>query len=649
MSLLPWLKSPLLIRGLTQQPLIQETLHLLPSNIAIDTVVDSSVGIEVGPRDLLNSSSKQESEVSTSEKSSVSIDINTPTNGIEAEAALISKEIAEEKADSTTSKKTSLLSLSWLDAWEKVQNTLPLDQALPSSQSNSSSSSSSYRKDKSENENEQNHSTSINASDNFLLKLLQYSDSSNDNSSEDHSQEYSLLMTWLEGIQPEHPSLCLALEKSGSYSFPICEKPFIACLLKHTGLINEAMSVFDVLHSHSTSSLLSGSLLYSALLPEPSEGMVYLWVRVKQLRTYLRQQRQKFKALYSSILTTSTPSPTPGLVLSPPSTSPLLESMLSTKETVVASEIVDSKPLSDSCKRGDANDTDIEGSVEGSVSVDDSIVTLGAVKEKDCGDEKMSAFYLTLEINAIVSICETEAFSGDTVDILPADAIRSILSGADRDREIDNTRQLPTENENDNDNKELNKEEREELNAGGGGVDYRNDFKDLCSLIQSRALFLLRVSPASNGLESHDEEQQSKKSLLNLMDHIRDKEKDIARDRERGTDEEKINDKMKDRDRHLMIPLEESHSGQERWKRVIEFLRVHSTIRKDISIDSDVPVDNEGNQFISASDLAFINNKASLSLEKEEKKIGHSYVRDGLRTFTDSKEVIMLICMLYIV
>lgn len=49
------------------------------------------------------------------------------------------------------------------------------------------------------------------------------------------------LSEWLERSHPDPPFLRMALEKAGNYSFPLVEAPFVAALLKHSGLVEEAV------------------------------------------------------------------------------------------------------------------------------------------------------------------------------------------------------------------------------------------------------------------------------------------------------------------------------------------------------------------------------------------------------------------------
>jgi hypothetical protein len=105
------------------------------------------------------------------------------------------------------------------------------------------------------------------------------------------NQEDSLVSKfyeWLEKIDAEPPMMRKALERTNNYRFPLCELPFVACLLKHSGMIEEAF-------------LAAQSLQKNEIRP-PSEEMFLLWQKVKQLRTNLRRKKQHFKAISPEIV-----------------------------------------------------------------------------------------------------------------------------------------------------------------------------------------------------------------------------------------------------------------------------------------------------------------------------------------------------------
>lgn len=98
---------------------------------------------------------------------------------------------------------------------------------------------------------------------------------------------------WLESIDAEPPAMRRVLERNGNFRFPICELPFIACLLKQAGLTAEAFSIYQSLSSEKTQ--------------VASEEMFLLWKKVKQLRTSLRRKKQQLKLI--SFETDSEPLP----------------------------------------------------------------------------------------------------------------------------------------------------------------------------------------------------------------------------------------------------------------------------------------------------------------------------------------------------
>jgi hypothetical protein len=94
-----------------------------------------------------------------------------------------------------------------------------------------------------------------------------------------------LFMEWLDSVQPEPPALKGTLLKSGTYSFPKCEYPVLASMLKHGILVHEARYIFSLLESETAT---------MEELPLPSPSMTALTNKIKQLRWHLRKQRQFF-------------------------------------------------------------------------------------------------------------------------------------------------------------------------------------------------------------------------------------------------------------------------------------------------------------------------------------------------------------------
>lgn len=58
---------------------------------------------------------------------------------------------------------------------------------------------------------------------------------------------YPELVEWLGRTHPDPSFLRLALEKTNSYAFPLVEAPFLAALLKHSGLAGEAFQAVAIL------------------------------------------------------------------------------------------------------------------------------------------------------------------------------------------------------------------------------------------------------------------------------------------------------------------------------------------------------------------------------------------------------------------
>ena len=87
--------------------------------------------------------------------------------------------------------------------------------------------------------------------------------------------------SWMEGLVGEPVFLKNALDKKGCYSFPLCEQPFLAALLKHSGLWRE---VTWLINRNSSPS--------SACRRMPSDSMRFLFGKIKTLRGFLRRKRQ---------------------------------------------------------------------------------------------------------------------------------------------------------------------------------------------------------------------------------------------------------------------------------------------------------------------------------------------------------------------
>jgi hypothetical protein len=371
------------------------------------------------------------------------------------------------------------------------------------------------------------------------------------------NEETSVFLNWLENILPEPSSLRIVLERSGSYNFPSCELPFLACLLKHSGLVEEALDVLTAAKEWSSMREgMIGSLTgvpdmeLSAALPPPSEDMVSLWRRVKQLRTYLRQQRQKIKALTSaaSVPVSVPPSPAgPYLKVSPMSTPAEKGGGSVSSVPPPADDTTELQPL----KFEGVVDESKEDREVGEIG-DVSIISEGAVDSAgrtENGKEGKEGHTVAAAPVAGVPAVKSDVDSPPTGIVdrkAPASTIKAAASSSEKvGASFEEIKITPAEAP-----KEI------------------PSFDDLCDLVRSKALFLLRVNPASNGSETDFHGIKSKTLLFNLMSVYK------KEDRE----ESKIPPPLRN---------QVSLTGQERWQKVIEFLRVHSKVKKENSLDSE--------------------------------------------------------------
>ena len=505
-----------------------------------------------------------------------------------------------------------------------------------------------------------------------------------------------LLISWLESILPESPSLRTVLERSGSYSFPICELPFLACLLKHSGCIVEALDAIDALllkrnaeqdvhkytdeieHEqgidylkkklegsvHPTSSLESSthgcsstlttdniSMPLSApspapsplpqLVPVPSDSMISVWRRVKQLRTFLRQQRQRSRALATPSNTAPAPvpassnsSPSPSLSHSlaalsgtlpvvtssvlPPSTPSLFlvppaSSSSSSPASSIPSDIIPSQRL-DAIPASTLSIADIPSRIHrirlnAAESFTDSIFTENGGTETgdenssdggkedddtDAGREEKAVFLHSL----LEEFIDTENNSDD--DSKPCAITEGLIEPDDVEvfqvvPELNEVSAILTNNSGQmtgTERKSRGKSEKQHSNGGDLTSEIPDKFNELCILIRSKALFLLRVNPARIGSETDYQGLQSKIQLTDLMKQyskqngVQDDEDDDEVDVGTGGGEGEERDMIK----NWFPPLlrnQSSLTGQERWRKVIEFLRVHSKAKKDVSTGSE--------------------------------------------------------------
>lgn len=486
------------------------------------------------------------------------------------------------------------------------------------------------------------------------------------------SGEELVVMTWLENILPEHSSLRTVLERSGSYSFPICELPYLACLLKHSGLVREALEAVDTIQNQIQGPSPSDpqfdgkgpmgegvSMEAACAQLMPSDDMVCVWRRVKQLRVHLRQQRQRLKALDAShaALPLSADAFPKSLNLSAAeslggagagagatgATGTEVEVAVSRTTGEIASDPLSERsvPLSEASPSlaettgsgssplrrhpngsyllspdavvdtdGDSTEEEKEGDGKDGEEKEDEGADEDVEEDEDDDDEKEEEKEDEISESCVEEKedfpnedhIDTEENSEDDAPSATLEREESKVSDLEQGAQEDEGSQVSS-----NPTVKAAETVKEETQTT---VDLKapvsNKFEELCELIRSKALFLSRVNPANNGSETDSQGLRSKMLLSNLMSAFK---KEEAGDRG-------------DQDRQIpLLRNQSSLTGQERWQKVIEFLRVHSKVRRDVSdySEEDVQSNIESDE-THAPDVGFVE---SLTAD------GSAYARAG--------------------
>ena len=297
-ALEPWLQSPLLIGGLdaaasaTFSDAAVAAVRYKHSDTNTDTGSVRAIAAEVTPaRPSTTSIGSAVSDEQSQRPLHVDVISDTKNSSVTTTQTV-------QQVDKKERKESNDHPLSWADAWRKVQQTCdPPDHGRSHGTANGNLKE--VTRDVSLSDGERTPSmeandTAVTADETtlFLFDLCRVGSSSLlEGSSTSTDISAARLLPWLERIAPEPSSLRSVLERSGSYSFPQCEFPFIACLLKHSGLVREAMGVLQALKEGKD-------------VDDPSSDMIAMWKRVQQLRTFLRQQRQKYKAMNTTTTAT---------------------------------------------------------------------------------------------------------------------------------------------------------------------------------------------------------------------------------------------------------------------------------------------------------------------------------------------------------
>lgn len=417
--------------------------------------------------------------------------------------------------------------------------------------------------------------------------------------------EAAALLHWLQLINPEPAIQRIAFEKTGSYSFPSCEYPFLACLLKHSGLSGEALNAFRVLQSLPIDPKApTSSPSEAGERPQPSSEMVFLWKIVQQFRRFLRGERQKLKSLAVS-------ASDPKVIESLVSDAALANT---TSESNSAAGETHDVALSTQTEKGSSifvhdqekldlfygNESNIAWIRQSGRAADSDCVTINAVgidfdsrfvfvRFQLQGDYALShvesscsllidgsGTSLGLSLSTIESeLLLIENRPGVIIGCLrfdiPALELFDRICSPSSEVHFDISRittvptrvllQMPT-------NADIGsspEDEQSSISDPKRESAIRHSlppFADLCDRIEARVRFLLSMAVVNNssGLELTDDQvAQSRNTDLFL--------------RRLSSNPSTLLQKMR------------SHDGQEKWKRVIDFLRVHSQIRKQVSLE----------------------------------------------------------------
>ena len=409
--------------------------------------------------------------------------------------------------------------------------------------------------------------------------------------SADGATQRSSLFNWLELINPEPPGQRSIMERLHSYSFPICEYPLLACLLKHAGLTQEAIAACKVMKEN------------SGTVPIPSAEMVTCWKTVQQLRRFLRSERQKLKSLLASDSSSTWSSPP---LASPPfgefeanegegtlGDAAVAGGGISAVEQLPAETIVinqenaslffgNSASIAWCRQPRSVEDPSTASFVINAVGIDADtsfvFVRISLENRSDVALEASCSLYLDGALDPSTSASDAEFVVLERcghrlvgcfrIDVAAHDLFERIVAPTSDVRFTGGLAsasltsvllQIPTFADAGVSLEDLKERETAEKITSGQALPL---FSHLCARIESKIRFLLGVAVASSS---------------NL---------DVS-------DEKRKQQHCSDAFQRQSSAAEPGNDGQERWKRVIDFLRVHSQIRKQASQEHD-PSDSFG-------------------------------------------------------
>ncbi len=424
-------------------------------------------------------------------------------------------------------------------------------------------------------------------------------------------------MNWLEKINPEPAFLQQAFRAGGYYSFPRCEMPYLVALLGHGGLEKEAIKVCSLIQKAINSGDAEAD---NTSLPSPSSDMVKLWKGVSQLRQFLRKRRQEFKAQPSII-------PNPDTTSSSTIESTLLDAPATARDSETGTDVVPTLSIETSTPDVINNPVD---------RINDSNVHFYGERSQiywktqefetrsvlqDYAEEDEDSYYceiyetgidceefcIFVSYRMIANNDETMQQSDEstvivngiktTPEILLTDESPNAAAGMMRfDLEIDHFDHVKEAGEiqfcygpdgeystitlileNDIPDSAISgsgaiispiSTDSPTLSRARSSSSKRNaaakkkkavDFQDLCERVEERARFLLSFSSVG-GASPDDPKSKNKASLHSLLDKY-----------------------SQDSFAQPQLRRLRSQDGQERWSKVIQFLRAHSNIRKQVS------------------------------------------------------------------
>jgi hypothetical protein len=434
-----------------------------------------------------------------------------------------------------------------------------------------------------------------------------------------------LLLNWLESIDKEPLFMRQAMEKIGTYSFPACEMPILACLLKHSGLVVEAVDCSRKLKLQEA--------------PEPSPNMVTLWKKMRQIRVNLRKERQRFKESMNAPIPSETAvstTPTPVALTTVPAATDTASSSASRQLDIISAadmqvpmgvflsehivwrtqspdttsiysptyqctvlavgvDFVNEYLFIRFCVRGDLSMGELQAPSDSTLHVDDSQI--------DDSDQNLAQETPAESPREILGTLRYDMSNHPDFAATINDATVQFEYGGGG--YIPVTLQLPANNEAGLHVSPVVEDLGITAAATSAGRDDSSDsatstqddavitpnsFEDYCALLASRAQFLLSIHPSENYSDSSA--AKSKDLILDLLDRFTNSA---------GTPLSSSQSLTPRSNSSFKLVRMKSHDGTERWGRVLEFVKGNSKLRRQLSssnypsneVDADAPGESD--------------------------------------------------------